>query len=362
MNATAGGPLDGPTWGKNCQFQLTLFGPTRVFLFLEARNVKTDMRDVEGLQTEPDYPTLGFYVCQGLGDHVLLGPDEKPKVLYTCHAKRGDGVYLELGTLQPEPLKYVVIPFTATPNVEHSYALTLYTDLECDFVKIDPNKNLAPCVQCTDPRSFARVAKKLAALESKYATLMRKEARLKAANKFGLPRGGMPDQPAIAYAQPPAAAPYAYAPPPPPPPLAAPQYAYAPPPPQQQQQQQPPAPPPGGGGGSDTAVDRMFKAADVDGDGYVSMQDMENFRRYYQEVDTDADGKISADEIKRATTAMNAKGAEQQAAFDARNAALQGEIAAGAADLSRLLEAVRRAQEAKSAGAPPTSARGRKKR
>ena len=45
--------------------------------------------------------------------------------------------------------------------------------------------------------------------------------------------------------------------------------------------------------GGDSAVDRMFNAADVDGDGYVSMADMENFRRYYQEVDTNADGTIS---------------------------------------------------------------------
>ena len=32
---TAGGPLDGPTWTKNSQFQLSLFGDTRVFVFLE---------------------------------------------------------------------------------------------------------------------------------------------------------------------------------------------------------------------------------------------------------------------------------------------------------------------------------------
>jgi hypothetical protein len=55
---------------------------------------------------------------------------------------------------------------------------------------------------------------------------------LKTANKLGLPRGGMPDQPPTPYAHPSDAAPNACAPPPPtsPPPLplphAAPQYAY----------------------------------------------------------------------------------------------------------------------------------------
>ena len=54
--ATAGGPVPGgpvpssATWSKNSQFQISLSQPTRIFTFLEARNVKMDMRDVEGLQ------------------------------------------------------------------------------------------------------------------------------------------------------------------------------------------------------------------------------------------------------------------------------------------------------------------------
>ena len=50
--ATAGGPVPGgpvpssATWSKNSQFQISLSQPTRIFTFLEARNVKMDMRDV----------------------------------------------------------------------------------------------------------------------------------------------------------------------------------------------------------------------------------------------------------------------------------------------------------------------------
>ena len=70
---TAGGMcFTADKWTANSQFQLTLTQPTRVFIFLEARNIKTDMRDVEGLQTEPAYPTMGFVLCKGRGLHVLL--------------------------------------------------------------------------------------------------------------------------------------------------------------------------------------------------------------------------------------------------------------------------------------------------
>ena len=281
---TAGGPMDGQTWSKNSQHQITCFGEARVFLFLEARNVKTDMRDVEGLQTEPDYPVMGFYVCKAIGDHVLLGPD-KPEILFTCEPKKGDGVYLELGKMGAGT--YVVIPFTAEPGFEHEYALTCYTDIDCDFVKIDPNRNLGSCLHCTDHRTFARVTKKLASLEKKFATLKAKEEQLKAAGKFGIPR--------------PQAAP------PPPPsgmaarPTSAPAMAMPPPPMMQ--------------AGGDSAVDRMFNAADVDGDGYVSMADMENFRRYYQEVDTNADGTISAAELKKATLSLEMKVQNKAAQF-----------------------------------------------
>ena len=67
------------------------------------------MRDVEGLQTEPDYPEMGFVVCKGQGDHVLLGP-EQPEVLFTSPVKRADGVYLELGTLPAGDGSYIIIP------------------------------------------------------------------------------------------------------------------------------------------------------------------------------------------------------------------------------------------------------------
>ena len=77
--------MSGSSWARNWQFQLTLNQPTRVFVFLELLEVKTDMRDVEGLQTEPDYPTVGFAVLPGRGNHVLLEVGDKPG---TCRGRR----------------------------------------------------------------------------------------------------------------------------------------------------------------------------------------------------------------------------------------------------------------------------------
>merc|ERR1712072_80054 len=51
---TSGGALDGGSWDSNPQFQLTLRGRTRVFIFLELTNVDDDARDEAGMQTTPD--------------------------------------------------------------------------------------------------------------------------------------------------------------------------------------------------------------------------------------------------------------------------------------------------------------------
>ena len=196
--ATAGGPVPGgpvpssATWSKNSQFQISLSQPTRIFTFLEARNVKMDMRDVEGLQTEPAYPTCGFVLCRGKGQHVLLEGDQL-EVLYKSDVKKADGVSLELGALPVEPGTYVLIPFTDQPGVEHEFALTLYTDYDVVFEKTDPSKLIkldycgAP-LWCADPGAFAKVTKQLKRLEAKYAQLAEKEALLKARGGFGLPK------------------------------------------------------------------------------------------------------------------------------------------------------------------------------
>ena len=115
---TAGGPVGGaakdargnPMWLSNQQFQISLLETTRCFIFVEMLNVKTDMRDVEGLQTEPDYPTVGFIVCKGRGNHVKLDLSKPLNKLHTAPLKRGDGVYLELGHLDSDDERYVVIP------------------------------------------------------------------------------------------------------------------------------------------------------------------------------------------------------------------------------------------------------------
>ena len=196
--ATAGGAVPGgpvpssATWSKNSQFQISLSQPTRIFAFLEARNVKMDMRDVEGLQTEPAYPTCGFVLCRGKGQHVLLEGGEL-EVLYKSDVKKADGVSLELGALPVEPGTYVLIPFTDQPGVEHEFALTLYTDYDVVFEKTDPSKLIkldycgAP-LWCADPGAFAKVTKQLKRLEAKYAQLAEKEALLKARGGFGRPK------------------------------------------------------------------------------------------------------------------------------------------------------------------------------
>ena len=74
--------------------------------------MKTDMRDVEGLQTEPDYPTVGFVVCKGRGNHTKLDTSKPLEILFTKELKRGDGVYLELGALDAIDDRYVLIPST----------------------------------------------------------------------------------------------------------------------------------------------------------------------------------------------------------------------------------------------------------
>ena len=150
---TAGGPVPGggggggggSGWMDNIQYQISLVQTTRCFLFLEMLDVKTDMRDVEGLQTEPAYPTVGFTVFRGRGHHIKLDGSTPLQPLHTAALKRGDGVYLELGPLESTEERYVVIPYTSQPGVEHKYTLTLYTDYEHTFERIHQRVNCETC-------------------------------------------------------------------------------------------------------------------------------------------------------------------------------------------------------------------------
>jgi len=234
----AGGPLTGSIdeWSKNCQFQITLPHKTRCFLFLELHDVKTDMRDVAGLQTEPDYPTVGFVVCKGEGDHIKLDGPAPPQVLQTAELRRGDGQWLELGQLEPdEGSKYIVIPYTDRPGVQHKYALTLYTDYEHKFEKVKPRCG-AECVQCGNPTGLSRVLDKLDTLEQKYAALVRKEQEL-------LRRGGV--SPALIAGGGAAAA-------------------------------------GGRGGAGGGAAGDVFAAADLDGDGQISQAELAAYANQVQ--------------------------------------------------------------------------------
>lgn len=207
VKPTAGGPLTAATWTRNSQYQLTLSRPTRVFVFVEARNVKTDMRDVEGLQPEPAYPSIGFVVAKGRGDHVLLDKEEAPSVLHTAPCKKGDGVYLELGTLPPLADKYVLLPYTEEAGVEHEFAITLYTDYDVELEKIDPTRVLQGCL-CDDTAAIAKVAEALKRLEAKYALVEERERELKRRGAFGIPKSERPSPPPTA-SQPPPSAPVA---------------------------------------------------------------------------------------------------------------------------------------------------------
>jgi hypothetical protein len=43
--------------------------------------------EAEGLQTEPEYPSLGFLVCRGRGNHVLIDKLEPSEVLFKCASR-----------------------------------------------------------------------------------------------------------------------------------------------------------------------------------------------------------------------------------------------------------------------------------
>jgi len=278
---SAGGPLTGPLeqWTKNFQFQITLEQRTRCFLFLELRDVKTDMRDVAGLQTEPDYPTVGFVLCQGEGDHIKLDGPNLPKVIKTAELRRGDGQWLELGELDPDDGKrYIVIPYTDQPGVEHKFALTLYTDLDHKFEKLNPRLCTVDCVQCGNPSGLYRVMAKLETLEEKYVTMMRKEQQLKG-------RGGMPAR---------------------------------------------------GGVAEMTPAQRAFLAADTDKDGTVDRAEYAAYQNGFAAADTDGDGMISQAELAAYANQVQAHAQEQHKAYVAALEQANREAAALRSQIERL--------------------------
>ena len=283
---TAGGPIDGkgvdgkgaPLWLSNSQYQISLLEASRCFVFLEMLNVKTDMRDVEGLQTEPDYPTCGFVVCKGRGNHVKLDTSQPLQTLFTAPLKRGDGVYLELGPLEADEDRYVVIPYTDKPGVEHSFCLTLYSDYEHDFIKIDPRLN---CAVCGNPSGIFRVIDTLDRMMKLTRRVHNKEHRLSIGDDCTNEDF----------------------------------FANAPP----QPMNMPLAPmnlslvpmagqlPYGGGVGVGAAIveegatadDRKFLAADTDGDGLVSAEEAADYLAYHAAADTDGDGRVDLKELMR---------------------------------------------------------------
>jgi len=262
-----GSPAGGgePVWAQNSQFQITLTQRARCFVFLELRDVDHDMRDVAGLQTEPDYPTVGFVVAKGEGDHVKLDGPQPPQVLHRTSLRRGDGQWLEIGYLEPAANKYVVIPYTDRPGVEHKYAITLYTDVEHRFEKINPRACLVDCVQCGQPSGLHRVLTKLDQLEGKYAKMLNKEALLR--QRWGT--GGGVNRLAATIGD----------------------------------VQQP------------TPAQRAFFAADSNCDGKVDPQEFRNFKQHFVSADTDGDGMISEAELADYVAAVEQHAAMEHAKY-----------------------------------------------
>ena len=224
--------------------------------------------------------------------------------------------------------------------MEYEWCLQVYTDVEADIEKIDPNKVLPPCIQCTDPKSYAKVTQKLAALEAKYAQLMKKEAKLKALNKFGTPRDmaaysaeqmkQQDEMIAAANAEKRQAAAGALG----------------------GSVQLPPAQP------GESAADRLFRAA-AGGDGLVSRSDAELFRKYCGGVTVDDAGRVTEADMQRATAAVQRTREEQRVAFEAREAQFQKQLAESAGELQQLMEAVRIEKETKRrSGGGGAAARG----
>ena len=180
--AAAAPGSEAPAWSTNWQFQITITQRTRCFVFLEPRGIQTDMREVEGLQSEPAYPTVGLWLCASEGDHVQLEGAQPVRKLAEAPLKRGDGVHLEfvldLCAPEGELSQYVVLPFMEQAGLEHKYTLNLYTDVEVKFEKIVPKNLGMDCVQCGNPTALNRVLTKLELLERKYQDLLRKERTL----------------------------------------------------------------------------------------------------------------------------------------------------------------------------------------
>jgi len=296
---TAGGPPSGvggggaatnsrgePLWESNIQYQITVSEPTRCFVFLEMLNVKTDMRDVEGLQSEPAYPTVGFTVFKGHGNHIKLDHTMSLTKLHTAALKRGDGVCLELGVLESSADKYVVIPYTDQPNAEHKYNLTLYTDYEHYFERIVGRMH---CDQCGNPSGIYRVLDSLDRSMRLSARVLNKERRLQIGD------GGT----YTGYVAPAPPKPKPYFPPQPPLPELDGGNLMVPPNVRERQPMRALGMSSMQRGAPGSELERKFLAADTDGDGFVTAAEAADFVRYHGRADEDGDGMISTEEMIR---------------------------------------------------------------
>ena len=111
----------------------------------------------------------------------------KPHVLHTCELKKGDGVYLELGWLEPSEEKYVVVPYMHAAGIEHKYSISLYTDYEHIFEKINPRLQ---CPECLNGNGLTRVMDELDRMQKVAATVLRKEQELHFSGEHGPQQGG----------------------------------------------------------------------------------------------------------------------------------------------------------------------------
>jgi len=337
VKRTAGGPISGgangpdgkPYWTDNIQYQLTVHQRTRVFVFLEMLNVKTDMRDVEGLQTEPAYPTVGFSVYGGRGNHIKLDASRPLELLHVAPHKRGDGVYLELGPLDPSEDKYVIIPYTSQPGVEHKYTLTVYSDYEHVLERINPRLD---CPTCSNPSGMNLVLDSLDWITNQLKRVLDKEKRLQVGD----------DGTYSGYVAPAPPKPKPYFPPQPPLPhmeganlMAAPLGAA------RARGRQPMRAMDNVPSERPTSLERKFKAADMDRDGLVDLRDATDFVRYHQKADVDGDGLITEDEAVRYIKPLEERLAQTRAAFEQGLAQIGNDVAAQEAQIESCKQRLR---------------------
>jgi len=118
-------------FGSNAHtsFKLTKAGggEARVYVCLETIGAKTDMRTVEGLQTSPQFPTIGLVLLPSAGSNVA---DRLPSNAVEAGPANTDGLWIE-ATLPANGETHVLVPYLGPgqPSSQLTYAVTIYSEV-----------------------------------------------------------------------------------------------------------------------------------------------------------------------------------------------------------------------------------------